>query len=178
MRHYQRFLIGVYSLLMAALALLVALVALGWQLPMEALGRVLAEQKTSWILAAIAILSFLIAMKLLFDSFRKDERVSALIKPTPLGEIHITQNAIENMIKKSLQPISGISNVNPKIKCTSDGVAVLLKVQLMPEVNIPDLTNQMQTAVKEYLESHAGINLLEAKVLVEEPVSGVRTRVN
>lgn len=178
MKHYQRFLIGLYSFLIAISALLVALVALGWQLPLEALGSVLAEQNTSWILAAITILVFLVATKTLFDSFQRDEKVLALVKSTPLGEIQISQNAIENMIRKSLQVINGISNVNPKIKCTSDGVAVLLKVQLMPETNIPDITNEMQTTVKEYLEMHAGISLLEAKVLVEDPAPGNRTRVN
>ncbi|MFA5535548.1 MAG: alkaline shock response membrane anchor protein AmaP [Bacillota bacterium] len=178
MKHYQNVLIGIYSLLIAALALLVTLVALGWDLPMKTIEAALAQQQTSWVVAAVAILVFLLTLKLFFDSFRSDGRLLAYIKPMPLGEIHITQDAIENMIRKSLQSIDGISGVNPKIKCTPEGVALLLKMQLLPETNIPEISQQIQGAVKEYLETHAGINLLEAKVVVEATASGNRTRVN
>lgn len=177
MKHYQRPLVSLYSFLTALLSLLVLFIALGWQAPLDNLQAILANQQTRWIIAAIAIMIFLLAVKLLFDSFQRKKIIQASIQTTAMGEVNITLDALENMINKSVQTLNGVYNIKPKIKCVPEGIAVFVKVQLAPEINIPEITTKIQEAIKDYLETYAGIKLLEARVLVEHSSSEIKARV-
>lgn len=177
MKQYQRVLVSIYSLLFAVLALLVLLMALGWHQPLEDFQALLAQEQTRWIIAAAAALVFLVAVKLLFSSFSSPPMTQATVQRTGLGEVNITITALENMVKKALHNMSGVFQVRPRVKCSSEGVAVFVRVQLAPEMNIPQTTAQIQTAIQEYLETYTGMKLLEARVLVEDAPQEPRARV-
>ncbi|HHW07770.1 MAG TPA: alkaline shock response membrane anchor protein AmaP [Clostridia bacterium] len=177
MKPYQRVLVSIYSLLFAVLALLVLLVALGWHQPLDEFQALLAQEQTRWIIAAVAAVVFLVAVRLLFSSFGAPPMTQARVQQTGLGEVHITISALENMVKKALHNMSGVSQVRPRIKCNSEGIAVFVKVQLAPEMNIPQTTAQIQSAIQEYLETYTGMKLLEVRVLVEDAPPEPRARV-
>ncbi|MGI6201747.1 MAG: hypothetical protein ACOYJA_13360, partial [Christensenellales bacterium] len=46
-------------------------------------------------------------------------------------------------------------------------VTIMIQLTLMPEVNIPELTEKVQTDVKAYIQTYAGIQVLEARVYVD-----------
>lgn len=177
MNQYQRVLVCIYSLLFAVLALLVLLVALGWHQPLEELQLLLNQKQARWIIAAVAALVFLITVRLLFTSITPPPRAQATVQKTGLGEVNITISALENMVKKALHNVSGVFQVRPRVKCTAEGIAVFVKVQLAPEINIPQTTAKIQSAIQEYLETYTGIKLLEARVLVEDAPQEPRARV-
>lgn len=177
MKHYQRVLLGVFALLIAALALFVLLMALGWKEPLNYLQTMLVQEQGRWLAAAVAALVFLLVMKLLFDSLRPVHNAQASIQTTALGEVNINISALENMVKKAVQPIKGLHSIKPKIKCVPEGIAVFIKVQVATEMNIPEITADMQIKIKEYLETYAGIKLLEARILVEDAPQEAKTRV-
>lgn len=177
MKYYQRALVSLYSFLTAVLALLVLFVALGWQEPLNYFQVLLAQPETRWTMAAIAALIFLLAVKLLLDSFRSEKITQAPIQTTGLGEVSITISTLENMVKKSVHNVAGVYHIRPQIKSTPDGIAVFIKVQLAPELNIPETTSQLQLAIQEYLETYAGLKVIEAKVLVEDAPPETKSRV-
>jgi uncharacterized alkaline shock family protein YloU len=177
MKHYQRALVSLYSFFTAVLALFVLFVALGWQDPLNYLQVLLAQPETRWTIAAVAAIVFLLAVKLLLDSFRSEKISQAPIQLTGLGEVSITIGTLENMVKRSVHNVTGVHHVRPQIKCTPDGIAVFIKVQLAPELNIPETTSQLQSSIREYLETYAGLKLVEAKVLVEDAPPETKSRV-
>lgn len=177
MKYYQRALVSIYSLLFAILALVVMLLALGWQQPLHYFQALLAQEQTRWIIAAVAAVVFLIAVRLLFGSLGSPPATQATVQSTGLGEVNITVSALENMVRRSLHNMAGVFQVRPQIKCNSEGIAVFVKVQLAPEMNIPQTTSQIQSAIKEYLETYTGMKLLEARVLVEDAPQEARGRV-
>lgn len=177
MKRFQRALVGVYSLLIAILALVVLLVVLGWHQPLNYLQIILTQQQPRIITALVAAIIFLLTAKLFFDSFRPVQITQAPIQSTQLGEINVTIHALENMIKNSVQSINGIYNVKPEIKSTPKGLAVFIKVQMEPERNIPQVTSDMQLAIKEYLGTYAGVELVEVRVLVDDTPKDIKTRV-
>ncbi|NLC76687.1 MAG: alkaline shock response membrane anchor protein AmaP [Clostridia bacterium] len=177
MKHYQRALLSLYSFLTAVLALIVLFVALGWQEPFHYFQVLLAQQETRWTIVAVSALVFLLAVRLLFAGFRSEKVTHAPVQATGLGQVSITISTLENMIKRSVLKINGVHHVKPAIKTVPDGIAVFVKVQLAPEINIPQTTSEIQSAMREYLERYAGLKLVEARILVEDAPQEPKSRV-
>ncbi|HHX50475.1 MAG TPA: alkaline shock response membrane anchor protein AmaP [Clostridia bacterium] len=177
MKLYERVLFAIYSLIIIACSLMVLLIALGWQEPLISFQALLAENQTRWLLALGAALVMLIALKLFFDGFRREPSRKALVESGELGQVQISVTAIEHMVKKAAMKIKGVREVKPKIRCIPEGVAVLLQVQVTPDLNIPQTTADIQNEVRDYLENTAGLKLLEAKVLVDHITKDLKNRV-
>ncbi len=59
----------------------------------------------------------------------------------------------------------------------ADGIRVRLNMQLMPDSNIPDVSQAVQKKVKEYVESTAGIVVKEVYVYIANIAALQRSRV-
>ena len=84
-----------------------------------------------------------------------------------MGEIHLSLEAINNLIIRSAQTVRGVKEVKPRIKTLSEGIAILLTVVINPDLDIPETTTNLQDNVAKYLQEYGGIDVLEIKVLVE-----------
>ena len=127
----------------------------------------------SYLIAGIVI--FIIGLLLLAVSIRRAPKISAVSQQTQLGELKISYKAIESMILKAAKEIAGIRDTSSHINDTDKGLVIYLKVKAVPDKPIPDLTVELQSNVKEYVEKIGGTSVAEVKVLVEnissEPVN-------
>jgi uncharacterized alkaline shock family protein YloU len=89
-----------------------------------------------------------------------------MVKANPLGQIHITVEALENMVLKTGYQIAGIKELKPRIILADNGTTVVLKAIVFSDLNIPEITDKLQLKVKDYLAEVAGIEVREVKVLV------------
>ena len=114
------------------------------------------------------VIIFLIAARTLWLGLRGSETIRhTLIKTGEMGEIHLSLEAINNLIIRSAQTVRGVKEVKPRIKTLSEGIAILLTVVINPDLDIPETTTNLQDNVAKYLQEYGGIDVLEIKVLVE-----------
>ena len=103
-----------------------------------------------------------------FSHKRKPISKSALVKATELGSIQITLNAVDTLVQKFTRGFSQIKDCSSRIVVISSGeLAIQVKLQLMPETNVPELSAQLQSEMKEYIQNYSGVTVHEIQVVVE-----------
>lgn len=119
----------------------------------------------------------LISLRLFFVGFSKGEPKSSVLRITNLGSIKVSLTALDNIVQKAVRSFDEVKDVNSIIISEPDGIRIILKIVIMPDVRIPDLTSEIQVKVKEYVENLSGIAVKEVQVNVDNLVNSVRSKV-
>jgi hypothetical protein len=121
----------------------------------------------SVILGSVSAL-FLITVRLFFAGKKRPEPAPSysLVKNSEYGSVYITISALDTMVQKYCRSIGKIRECASSINLIKDGVTINLKLSLLPDSNVPELTSEMQKGLKEYIESLSGILVQEIGVLV------------
>ncbi|MCR3922082.1 MAG: alkaline shock response membrane anchor protein AmaP [Firmicutes bacterium] len=121
--------------------------------------------------ALLAVLLLALAVFMLLTSMRRRETVETLTLPGPLGDVSISFKAVENLVLKATKGIKAVRDIKTRIVSTQAGLVIYLRAVTIPDQNIPELTAQLQTAVKEYVETSTGSTVAEIKVLIENVIT-------
>jgi uncharacterized alkaline shock family protein YloU len=96
------------------------------------------------------------------------EREKTLAFDNPDGRVTVSLTAIEDFMKKLTSQIPEIKELKPKVSATKKAVIVDTKVILYSETSIPNITEKIQSIVKNRVQDMLGI---------EEPII-VRVHIN
>jgi uncharacterized alkaline shock family protein YloU len=102
---------------------------------------------------------------------------STLLKNSELGIISVSLNTINSLTQKSVKNHQGVKDVKSLIITDEDGVRISLKLLIMPDVIIPELTENIQRNVKQYIEQHSGIFVKEVRIFIDNIFSIGKSRV-
>lgn len=175
--NWDRTYIGIMSLGYLIAASILVAISLGWTTPLFFIEEYLLKDTNRWIVGLSGTVIFVVALTLFWSSFRTKPVKQAFIHETSLGLIKITIPALENLVLKSAKSVQGIRDVKPLLKVAQDGVVVHLRVQILPDVNIPNVTEVLQKTIKEYVQKTAGINIQEIKILINRVSWETKSRV-
>lgn len=184
----DRLLLTVYTLIivLVSIAILGLFVAIGINaVPLADVDAFLQSIELNWqffLIGTLVSLFFLVvSIKLLFAGRKSKAPSSSLLKHTELGVIRISVETLETMGQKAVRGFEEVKDVRINTITEDDGVRIQLKVSIMPDVILPDLSVSLQKEVKEYIESHSGIVVKEVLVYVDNltgpPVPQKRPRV-
>ena len=70
------------------------------------------------------------------------------------------------MVQKHCRSNNRIRECESHVSASAGGVAIKLRLSLMPDTAIPELTAELQSSLKGYVESLSGIAVTEIGVLV------------
>jgi uncharacterized alkaline shock family protein YloU len=119
------------------------------------------------IVYAIIVIFGLRALQLIARSIRIDKRQAPSINTkTELGEIEISMETLENLSLKAVSKIKGIHEVKAQVRTAEQGLRIKLKCQVDGELVIPQLSSEMQKAVKAHVELIAGIPVQQVVIRV------------
>ena len=93
------------------------------------------------------------------------------------GPVNINLSAVDNIIKTTAMQVAGIISVKTKLKVLPGGLGVFVLVSADQDINIPEVSAELQKSVKENLEIMVGLKVAEVKVLitsVSQKTSGVK----
>lgn len=168
-----------FSLLGLALAIIIFAAALGWVLPLSLLLQQLEIRDVRLAMAAVSLVVAIWAIYSLQVDFRKKpEAKYTQIDTTEHGQIHITMEAIENFVTRAVSTVKEVKEVKPRIKMLSEGMALLLKITIIPDTNVPNVTREIQEKVSQYLKEYGGIEVFDVEVVVDKIAQPVRSRVD
>lgn len=103
---------------------------------------------------------------------RKPAAKSALVKKTDNGSIQIALTAVDTLVQKCTRGFTQVKDCTSRIVVIPTGeLAIQVKLQLMPETNVPELCSQLQTELKEYVQNYSGVTVQEVQVIIENMVS-------
>ncbi|NLM52544.1 MAG: alkaline shock response membrane anchor protein AmaP [Firmicutes bacterium] len=172
MKARERFCLLLLALFFAAAAGIVGGTALtlipqsAWQTSFSVLyGRL------EYVIVAVILLA--LAVFCLLNSFRREETVETIIQAGTLGEVRISFKAIENLVLKASRSVQGVREVKARILHAEGGIIIFLRALALPDLNLPQVTAELQQAVKSYVEDTTGCTVAEIKVFVENIAADV-----
>ncbi|UMZ73954.1 alkaline shock response membrane anchor protein AmaP [Natranaerofaba carboxydovora] len=115
----------------------------------------------------IGLVILLISIRTLWIAFKREKKVDSVTKELELGEVKISLDAIETMVKQVAEQTKGVKDIQTKIRSQEDGVIIYFKGKVLPDVIIPELSEELQNDIKEHVETVSGIVVKEVKMLIE-----------
>lgn len=103
----------------------------------------------------------------------------ALVQRTDIGSAFISLSAINAMVQKQVKANKQVRDCASEVYTKDeDGVFIRLKLQLMPDTKIVELSAELQSQLKSYIESMSGITVLDIEILVEASNTANQGRVD
>ena len=171
MKARERLYLVVLAIIFGVAAVLVGGTALEF-FSVELLRTCIDAVRGQWEYMLLAVILLALAVYFLLSSMRRgQERVETLTVQGALGELRISFKAVENLVLKAARSNKGVREIKTRITHTEQGLIIYLRAVTVPDLNIPEITAELQTAVKEYVETTTGRTVAEIKVLIENVVS-------
>lgn len=172
---FDRVLLCIYTFVITVLLLLFCAVSIAVFVGFEHLFRLNFDLNlVSYILAnSTSIMWFIVALfiavglKLFLASISRTKDGQAIIQEHLLGQVHITPHTMEEMVKRAVYKVNGVRRATPKIIPRPEGIDILLRVTVVPDINIPNISERIQQDVKEYITELTGISVRNIKIIVE-----------
>lgn len=130
------------------------------------------------ILGILGFLGFCVSLLLIINMLRKKPPLQTDIIETSLGKIKMTINSLENISVKVVKRFQGIKEAKARVKSTPDGIALFIELNIAPDINIPELTTDIQNQLNEYFSKYIGLHVEEIKILVVNVNYEQKSRVN
>lgn len=176
----ERALLVVYTLAIAVVSLVLMAIAVGvipFARAVEYINNIRYDWDFALALFLISLVFLLASLKLLFLKRKRIILAGTLIKNTELGMIRVSINTLDTLVQKAVRGFGEVKDVRSLVVAEADGIRVRLNMQLMPDVNIPEISQAIQKKVKEYVEATAGIVVKEVYVYIDNLAALQRSRV-
>ena len=179
-RVVDRLLLFLFSLAVAVAAAIVILYAFGllgeffdW-FAWDRLGNSVAH--TAWVVV-VASLLMVVALRMLYVSLRSDHRPPPSIdQRTGFGDIRISLETVENLTLKAASRIKSMRDLKARVNVSEAGLELTLRAVVDGDTPIPDLSEEAQRTVKEYVEEVTGIPVAQVSVYIANVASSTSFR--
>lgn len=125
----------------------------------------LSSQERMWALA-VALITLILTVILWMMTFQRRREEQTIIHQTPFGEIRIAVSAVENLALKSARRIKGVKDAYVRVRADSTGLDVFIEITVLPDLSIPQISEEIRVKVDEYIFETVGIRVNSVKVLV------------
>lgn len=106
--------------------------------------------------AVVGAALLLVALYLLALVARRQGRESVICQETKLGQVQISLKAVETLVRRAAREVGGIRELIPVVKAGPEGLIIRVSMQVAPDLSIPDLSDAVQTRIREYLQETVG----------------------
>ncbi len=163
---HDRVLAVAYCVVVAVFSLLFLFLALGWEAPSLLMVSWLG-QPSALVGGILSLLLFLASIRLFLLFAARRPSGGTLVYPGELGEVRISLTAMENLVRKVAQSVGGVKEVKSSTVWAEDKqIAVRIQVGVGADVNIPDLSAQLQKTIGDHLLAVVGVTVEHVHVLV------------
>jgi hypothetical protein len=136
------------------------------------LGYVYRDAKAGTIAGVVVAATMLISFALARIIYGRQERERIITFDNPLGRVTISLSALEDLVRRMAVRSPQIKEIRPEIASTKKGIKVDVRLVLRSDVNIADLTADLQETIRRKIQDVIG---KEEKVLVRVHVIKIST---
>lgn len=118
------------------------------------------------MLAGAAVI-LLITLRMLYVSLRtKGVSSSSIDQRNDFGDIRISMDTVESLVLKAAGRQRGVKELKTRITTVEAGLDIAVRAVVDGESSIPQLTEEIQRAVKDHVEEITGIPVAAVSVFV------------
>jgi uncharacterized alkaline shock family protein YloU len=161
----ERILMALYGFCVAAASIIIAVMPFdfigAWNIDNLAYGI-----RGSWIVSIVGIVFFILSVTILWLSFRRDKKKS-IQKFTNLGEVRVSFSTIEGLALKTIRQYPNVKDTKVSSKTEGEQLIIGVRAVVTADTNIPEITADIQSSVKEYVEKYTGIVVKQVQVQID-----------
>ncbi|WAH39005.1 alkaline shock response membrane anchor protein AmaP [Alicyclobacillus dauci] len=121
------------------------------------------------IVAIVAgVIIVLIGLRFLFYRIGRPQLADFVAMTGEHGQIRISYDTIRQLANRRGGQVKGSEGLDTRVRPGEDGVIVLVRMQVLPDVDIAATSREVQTVVKEYVEHATSITVEQVLVHVSE----------
>lgn len=159
----------VYNLLLLIMAAAILGLAMGRPEPLNYINMALATTEGRMISAAAAILVIALTIFVLISLLQKRPKQTSInISSSLNGQVSITIDAIKVIIMKAVKRVEGVKEIRSAVKDSPEGLIITMHMMINPEHSVPEMSKNVQTVIRESLETIGGLTVAEVRVLVDD----------
>lgn len=173
MKFLERFALIVYSYIILIIAVVLSLLIFNWvnfETITDMLEALITGAITSKITLVVSIVFILLSIKCIFFDEKSKERLKeaqGILLKNENGELMISKDSIENMVKNAVAGFENVKDCNTKIDVNSENqIMITLYVVVNENVIIKDLATNLQTKVKEEVKNISDLDVQEVNVKI------------
>ncbi|MGE5583484.1 MAG: alkaline shock response membrane anchor protein AmaP [Bacillota bacterium] len=136
----------------------------------------LTPQEHLWALG-VAVVSLLLAFFAVKMALRMRREEKTIINQTQFGEIRIAVSAVESLSLRAAKRIKGVKDAHVGVRADLTGLDIFIEISVNPDLNIPQIIEEIRAKVDEYIFDTVGIRVNSVKVLVTKVAGESRARV-
>ncbi len=164
---FDRIMLTILTLCVAALSAVVILLAAGWIVPLQIFWTSLLSPSGRWIIGSLAGLTLIVSVRFIYYGFHRVDADQTLVHESDLGEVRISLGAVENLVRKVARQVKGVRDVRGWVAPGGGRLNVRLRTVISPDVSVPDVSGNIQNAVRDCLKNVVGVEAGEVRVFVE-----------
>ncbi len=159
----------IYNLLLFSLAGVAVAAAMGRSEPLALINQALSTPQNRVIVGIVALVIMAAILVILVSGLNIESKPdTVIVESTLAGQVSISIPAIKVIIMKAVKKVEGIREIKPAVSMGNDGLLVYLHIAINPDYNVPEMSKNLQQAVKEQLEETGGLQVSQVKVLVDD----------
>ena len=173
MKFLERLALVIYSYVMILMSIVLGLLIFNWiELDKVAqMVRILITGSiSSKVLLGLSVFFILLSIKCIFfddRSKQKAKEVQGILLKNENGQLLITKETLDNMIKSVVYKFDNIENCTPRISIDEQNeISITLQVVLKDDVIIKDLANRLQTKVKEEMKKTSDLDVKNVNIKI------------
>ncbi|WAH44297.1 alkaline shock response membrane anchor protein AmaP [Alicyclobacillus fastidiosus] len=121
------------------------------------------------VVAIVAgIIIIVLALRFLFYRTGRPQTTDAITLTGDHGQIRISYETIRQLANRRGSQVRGAQEFDTRIRTGQEGVVILVRMQVLPDIDIAATSREVQTVVKEYVEQHTSVNVEHVLVHVTE----------
>lgn len=166
---FDRGILVIYTLTLTLLLGVAAAFLAGWRSPLLELGGDALLPANREIVWALLFLYALMGLWLFWKGIRV-ERINkrSIVHEQNLGQVRVALPAVEALAEKVVSSAQDVKEVRARVEAVPQGVSINLQLVVLPDVNIPSLSSDIQQQVKDNIYNVVGITVHEVRVAVDK----------
>ena len=174
MKVVERIALALFSNLILIIAVLLCLIIFGW-LDINVLHSLIVGWLDNQIIAnvtlGVSIVCILLSIYSIFfagDSKEEERSKEGIMLENESGKLMVTRETLENLANSVAKGFENTENVNSKILLDDEhNVRVLVTLTVKPGAVIKDLSNNLQSRIKETIKTSLDLDVKEVNVRVK-----------
>ena len=173
MKLIERIALVIYSYIIIILEVVISLLIFNW-LDIESLSNMVEQLVTgnisSKVILVLNIIFILLSIKCIFFDETSKEKIKhsqGILLKNENGELMISKESIDNMVKNSISTFENVKECNTQIEVNSENqIVITLFLTVTDNVVIKDLATGIQNKVKEEIKKISDLDVKEVNVKI------------
>lgn len=174
MKILDRFNLALFSVIILVISVIVCLLSFGWlklDLALDGVEFLITNNIANNVALGVSILFILLAIKsIFFNSYSKEkvEGKDGILLENDNGKLLVSKDTIESLTNTVVKSFDSAENVTTRVDVDEEShIRIYVTLFVNPDAVIKELSNKLQTDVKETIKNSLGLEVTEVNIKVK-----------